>query len=79
MRLVKAFSKALKDVLNERGLTQYQLFKISGVPQSTISTILSGENKTIKLSTIYSICAGLNIELSQFFDRSYLKLEQIND
>lgn len=79
MNLVKAVGKRIKEILKSRGITQYELFKISGLPQSTISTILKGEITTIKLSSIYEICSGLNIEFSEFFDRDYLKLENIED
>jgi len=79
MKLVKAVAKRIKEILKTRNMTQYELFKLSGLPQSTISTILKGELITIKLSSIYEICSGLNIEFSEFFDCSYLKLENIDD
>ena len=79
MTLVKGVSKRLKEILRSRNMTQYALFKASGVPQSTISTILKGEINTIKLSTIYDICSGLNIEFTEFFDCKYLKLDNIED
>ena len=79
MKLKDAFIKRLKSILKERGLTQYALFKLSGVPQSTISTILNSETKSISLRTIYEICSGLNIELSDLFDDEILKLENIDD
>lgn len=79
MTIVKACAKRIKDILDEKGLNQYKLYKQSGVPQSTISTILKGEIQTIKLSTIYDICASLNIELSEFFNCDYLKLQNLED
>ncbi|MBQ8444094.1 MAG: helix-turn-helix transcriptional regulator [Clostridia bacterium] len=79
MKLVKAYAKRLKEILKEKNLNQYKLSKCSGVPQSTISTVLKGEIKTIKLSTIYDICAGLNIEFKDFFDCDYLSLDNIED
>lgn len=79
MKLVKAYAKRLKEILKEKNFNQYKLSKCSGVPQSTISTVLKGEIKTIKLSTIYDICAGLNIEFKDFFDCDYLSLDNIED
>lgn len=79
MKLTVAYAKRLKCLLKERGMTQYALFKCSGVPQSTISTILKGELKTIKFSTIYDICAGLGIELADFFNDEVFKLRNIED
>ncbi len=79
MKLMSAISLRLKRILKERKLTQYQLSQISGVPESTISTIIKGEIKTVKLSTIYDICAGLNIEFTDFFEDKNLKLINLED
>ena len=67
MKLIEATSLRLTELMKEKNLNQYKLFKASGVPQSTISTILANENKTIKLDTVYSLCRGFNIEISDFF------------
>ena len=79
MNLTEAVAKRLKEILKEKGMTQYALFKKTGVPQSTISTILSGSVKTIKLSTIFEICEGLEMEISEFFDKNFLKRKAIKD
>lgn len=79
MKLKDAIARRIKDIINAKGITQYELFKQTGVPQSTISTILNAETKTVKLSTIYEICTGLGIELSVFFDCDYLKMENLED
>lgn len=79
MKLKDAFVERLKKILKDRGLTQYALFKLSGVPQSTISTILNSDTKSIRLRTIYDICSGLGMEISEFFDDKLLKLENIDD
>lgn len=79
MKLKDAIAKRLKQILKQKGITQYQLFKQSGVPQSTISTILNSEIKTIKLSTLYELCCGLNMEFIEFFNEDYLKLINLDD
>lgn len=79
MKLTLAVSHRIKTICEEMNITQYELFKRTGVPQSTISTILKGEVSTVKLSTIYEICSGLNMELSDFFNPDYFKLENLDD
>lgn len=79
MKLKDAIAKRIKEIIKEKGITQYQLFKQSGVPQSTISTILNSETKSVKISTIFEICDGLNIELSEFFDCDYMKTNNLDD
>ncbi|MBP3582368.1 MAG: helix-turn-helix transcriptional regulator [Clostridia bacterium] len=65
--------------MKEKGMTQYALFKKTGVPQSTISTLLTGNVQTIKLCTIHEICKGLEVEISEFFNKPYLKQKSIKD
>lgn len=77
MKLKDAVAKRLKELLEEKKITQYALSKISKVPQSTISTILNGNIKTVKLSTVFELCVGLNIEISEFFNKDYLKAKNI--
>lgn len=79
MRLGKAVINRIKQIIKDKGLTQYQLSKITGISQSTLSTVLSGTTETLKLTTLYEICSGLNIEFSDFFNVDYLKLENIED
>ncbi len=76
MNLTQAVSKRFKQILEEKGLSQYRAFKITGIPQSTISTIIAGKVKTIKLSTIHDFCNGLNIEISEFFNTEDFKIKK---
>ena len=79
MVLKEAIAKRIKEELIKRNISQYKLSQISGVPQSTITTILNYDIKTIKLNTLYDICSGLGIELKDFFDTEYFKLENLDD
>ncbi len=49
-------------------MTQYQLFKRSGVPKSTISNIINCSYDSVKLRIIHEMCQGLEINLNDFFD-----------
>ena len=42
MQLKEAISLRLKELLQEKGMTQYQLFLKSGVPKSTIHNVIHG-------------------------------------
>ena len=54
------------DLLEERNLSLYQLAQISGVSHSTIKTT-EKRGGQLKIDTIYRICNGLDITLSEFF------------
>ena len=79
MELNEAIAKRLREILQEKQMTQYTLSKVSSVPQSTISTILKANSKTVKLSTISDICFGLQIEVREFFNKDYFNIENLDD
>ena len=63
----------MKDVLQEitrlrleRGWTEYDLAKNSGLTQSTISTWYR-KKQTPTIQSLEKVCVGLGISLSQFF------------
>ena len=68
MTLSEAVGKRVENLLVERKMTQYQLYKNGGIPRSTISVTVDGKDKTVKLDTVYQIVATLGITLKEFFD-----------
>ena len=56
----------INEIMKQQGLTNYQLAKISGLSQSTL-TNMSTRNTTPTIPTLENICDSLNISLSQFF------------
>jgi putative transcriptional regulator len=64
----------LKEVLKKKGVTQKQLEAITGVPQSRISTLCSGERQEVNLLILEKIATALNITdisiLMQFEDET---------
>ena len=68
MQLNEAVSIRLKELLQERGMTQYQLYMKSGVPKSSIGNIVNCAYDSVKLRLIHELCQGLNINISDFFN-----------
>jgi len=68
MKLSVAIGKRVENLLKERNMTQYQLYKDGGIPRSTISVTVDGKYKTVKMDTVYQITATLGITLKEFFD-----------
>lgn len=68
MQLNEAISARLKELLRERGMTQYQLYMKSGVPKSTIGNVINCSYPSIKLRILHEMCQGLGISISSFFD-----------
>lgn len=67
MKLNQAISERLTELLNERKMTQYQLFMKSGVPKSTIGNVINCAYDSVKLRIIHEMCQGLEIDLTEFF------------
>lgn len=49
MKLNQAVSRRLSELLEERKMTQYQLYMKSGVPKSTIGNIINCSYDSVKL------------------------------
>ena len=79
MLLGEAIAFRIKELCKERGLSQYGLHKRSGVPQSTLSTIINCKFPGMKIRIIYEICEGLEISLNDFFDSPIFDRENITD
>lgn len=56
----------LRQLLRERGWTEYKLSKACGLAQSTIGNIFR-RNTDPSLVTLETICKGFGITMSQFF------------
>ena len=67
MKLNQAVSERLTQLLNEKGMTHYQLYMKSGVPKSTIGNVVNCSYDSVKLRVIHEMCQGLGIGLDAFF------------
>ena len=56
----------LRQLLDERGRTEYRLSKKCGLSESTLANIFR-RNTTPSITTLEAICNGFGITLSQFF------------
>ena len=75
MKLNEAVAYRINELMKERGLTQYGLYLKTGVPQSTLSTIMKCSYPSMKLQ----ICDGLEIGLDDFFASEIFKRENIEE
>lgn len=68
MKLNEAISQRLTELLNEKKMTQYQLYTKSGVPKSTIGNVINCSYESVKLRIIHEMCQGLEIDIPEFFN-----------
>ncbi len=79
MKLNEAIAARIRELCKERNMTQYKLYLASGVPQSTLSTILNCSFPSMKVRIIYEICEGLQISLEEFFTSPLFERENIEE
>ncbi len=57
------FAETLRQAIRSAGLTQYQLAKVTGVPQSALSQFMTG--KDLRVETFQKLCRVVGLELKQ--------------
>ena len=60
----------IKELLDERGWTMYQLSQAAGIPQSTLSNLFIRCNAP-SIPTLEKICHAFGISLSAFFEEPH--------
>lgn len=74
----EAIRKRIQDLCTVHNMTPHKLAMESGLPPSTLKSIMCGDSKNPKLLTIGIICDGLNISMREFFDCDYFdEIDQI--
>lgn len=68
LQLNEAVSKRVLELLKKQNMTQYQLFKRTGVPRATIGSIIKCDYPSVKLRVLHEMCQGFGIGLAEFFD-----------
>ena len=72
MKLNEAISQRLSELLQAKGMTQYQLYMKSGVPKSTIGNVINCSYDSVKLRIIHEMCQGFGIGIAEFFQSPLL-------
>lgn len=79
MKLQDAVILRIEQLCIERNMTKYELFKASGVPQSTLTSIKKKRSGSVKVVTLYALCEGFDISLVEFFDSPIFERENIEE
>ena len=63
----EVIANRIRQLCRENNVTPNKMSKISGVPQSTIKSILLGESQNPGTVNIKKLCDGFGITLGEFF------------
>lgn len=67
-RRLKTISERVEFILTERGLGVREAARITGIDQASISRIKNGSTPNPGAQTLLTLCNGLGITLSEFFE-----------
>lgn len=68
------FIKRISHLCEARGITLYQLSKMSGVSHSTIDNIINKRVFNPRIKTLHKLAIALNLTVSEFLD-----FKELND
>ena len=77
MNITQAVKRRFEQLCYERDMNFCQLASVSGVPYTTVKSILYGQSQNPGIATIKKLCDGLGISITAFFDTDeFRRLEQ---
>lgn len=68
MTLAEAVRNRILELCGQHNISINKLATLAALPPSSVKNILYGKSRNPKLQTIKTICDGLEISLSSFFD-----------
>ena len=78
MKLNKAFSLRVREVLKEKKMTQYKLEQLTGIYHSTMSALLNNKVKASNFNTMATIISVLGLSLTDFFNHEVFNFENLD-
>lgn len=68
MSFAEAVRKRIHNLLKERNMTIWQLYKASGISKSTLYNFMSGYTKIMNLTNVHCIVDGFGLSIREFFN-----------
>ena len=68
MKAREAVRTRILDLCSRRSISEYMLIYLTGMPPSTIKSIINGRSGNPGIQTIQRIAEGLGITLREFYD-----------
>ena len=78
MKLNKAFSLRVSELLKEKKMTQYKLAQETGLYHSTMTDILNCKYQTPNFKNMALIIRALGMTMAEFFDSKYFDFNDLD-
>ena len=77
MKLNKAFASRVREILKEKGMTQYKLAQKTGLYHSTMTDILNCKYETPNFTNMALIIKALDMSMTEFFDTEFFNFDKL--
>lgn len=67
LAITDAIRVRIQDILDRKRMSVYQLARLSGLTQSTVNEVMTGQSKFPRIITIVKIAKALDMDLPEFF------------
>lgn len=74
----QAVALRIRELLKEKGITQYRLEQKMGLSHDTVKSIMKGKTRGVNLKTVAIIAEGLGVTLSGFLDSELFLYGNLN-
>lgn len=78
MKVSKAISMRIREILKEKNITQYRLEISSGISHATMMDIMNARRESCNVKTLIIIIRTLGITVSEFFDDPIFESDELN-
>lgn len=78
MKLSKAFSERVRDILYEKKMTQYRLEQLTGIYHSSMTCILNNKYKSANFKNMSLIIRALGYTYKDFFDSPLFNFDDLD-
>ena len=68
MKISSAVAERMSVLLKEKGLSKHSVEKEMAIPHRTMQNIIHAKREAGNLKTIFQICKGLGVSVSEFFN-----------
>ena len=78
MNISEAVAIRIRELLEEKRITQYKLEKNSCLSHDTIKSIMKGKAKGVNLKTVIAIADGFSMTVCEFLDSELFWYDNLN-
>ena len=78
MKVSKAVSTRIREILNEKNMSQYRLEQNSGLSKGTFTSLMYARYNGVNLTTLIIVIRTLGISIDEFFNSPIFNEENLD-